>query len=309
MYDLIGDIHGCAQTLQALLEKLDYSHDGTCYRHPDRQVIFLGDFVDRGPFQRETIGIARAMTQHGAALAVMGNHEFNALAYHTPDPQDRNNYLRPHDDKNLKQHKHFLEAFANDDAGKTAALDWFRTLPLWLDLGNIRVIHACWHPGLMAKLGALLGPGNTLTEELLVRASRRQSDEFTAVETLLKGKEVPLPGNATFKDKDGHPRSCIRIRWWEENGNFRSANLSPAEESTIPEDEVPTEHFITYGRHEPPVFLGHYWLQGRPHRMADNVACLDYSVAKPGGQLVAYRWSGETTLTDDNFISVMRIED
>jgi hypothetical protein len=34
--------------------------------------------------------------------------------------------------------------------------------------------------------------------------------------------------------------------------------------------------------------------------MANNVACLDYSVAK-GGNLVAYRWSGEKELTEKNF--------
>lgn len=31
---------------------------------------------------------------------------------------------------------------------------------------------------------------------------------------------------------------------------------------------------------------------GVPEPLAPNIACLDYSVAKPGGKLVAYRWSG-----------------
>jgi hypothetical protein len=104
MYDLIGDIHGCADTLRALLGELGYARDGDGYRHPSRTVIFLGDFIDRGPRQREAVTIARAMVQHGAALAVMGNHEFNALAYHAPDPQRPGDYLRPHTDKNRQQH-------------------------------------------------------------------------------------------------------------------------------------------------------------------------------------------------------------
>jgi hypothetical protein len=42
-----------------------------------------------------------------------------------------------------------------------------------------------------------------------------------------------------------------------------------------------------------PVFIGHSWLSAqRPALLADNVACLDYSVAK-GGFLCAYRWDGE----------------
>ena len=48
MYDIIGDIHGHADELEKLLEKLDYSWTDGCYRHSNRKVIFLGDFIDRG---------------------------------------------------------------------------------------------------------------------------------------------------------------------------------------------------------------------------------------------------------------------
>ncbi|MDP3367473.1 MAG: serine/threonine protein phosphatase, partial [Pseudomonas sp.] len=40
-YDLIGDIHGCAQTLERLLERLGYSRQGGVWCHPTRMVIFL----------------------------------------------------------------------------------------------------------------------------------------------------------------------------------------------------------------------------------------------------------------------------
>jgi calcineurin-like phosphoesterase family protein len=83
---------------------LGYADDGDRYWHPSRTVIFLGDFIDRGPRQREAVNIARAMVRRGTALAVMGNHEFNALAYHAPDPQRPGEYLRPHTDKNRQQH-------------------------------------------------------------------------------------------------------------------------------------------------------------------------------------------------------------
>ena len=78
MYDLIGDIHGHAAELRQLLEKLGYSQHGGIYLHPDRKVIFLGDFIDRGPQIREALGIVRVMVESGSALAVMGNHELNA---------------------------------------------------------------------------------------------------------------------------------------------------------------------------------------------------------------------------------------
>ena len=98
MYDLIGDIHGHADTLQQLLAKLGYAKHKGVYRHPDRQAIFLGDFIDRGPKIRETLEIVRPMIDSGAALAVMGNPELNALAFHTPDPEKPGSHLRPHNE-------------------------------------------------------------------------------------------------------------------------------------------------------------------------------------------------------------------
>ena len=49
MYDLIGDIHGCATALKALLTTMGYRERDGVWQHPTRQVIFLGDFIDRGP--------------------------------------------------------------------------------------------------------------------------------------------------------------------------------------------------------------------------------------------------------------------
>ncbi len=58
-----------------------------------------------------------------------------------------------------------------------------------------------------------------------------------------------------------------------------------------------------YGAGEKPVFLGHYWLKGKPAILKSNVFCLDYSVAK-GGYLTAYRWYGEQVLSDSKLIWV-----
>jgi hypothetical protein len=49
-----------------------------------------------------------------------------------------------------------------------------------------------------------------------------------------------------------------------------------------------------------PIFYGHYWLKGLPILQAENICCLDYSVAK-GGRLVAYRWDGEKTLDESKY--------
>ncbi len=60
---------------------------------------------------------------------------------------------------------------------------------------------------------------------------------------------------------------------------------------------------MLYRPHDPLLFVGHYWQQGRPQPIRPNLACLDYSAVKYG-KLVAYRWSGERQLERDHFVWV-----
>ncbi|MCP5093483.1 MAG: metallophosphoesterase, partial [Gammaproteobacteria bacterium] len=245
----------------------------------------------------------------GAALSVMGNHEFNAIAWFTEDPDEPGTYLRPHSDKNRKQHKHFLAAYDGSD-DYADLIGWFRSLPLWLDQDGLRVVHACWDDKLMNVLSKRYpGINGYLDDDLLVAASRKGSMDYRAVETLLKGKEIKLPRGQHFLDKDKNPRHEIRVRWWDAEANtYRRAFLGPdAALSHIPEDPIDVEHLIQYGSDEPPVFVGHYWLDAEPDLLAPNVACLDYSVAASrGGKLVAYRWDGERVLDKRDYVYVVR---
>jgi Calcineurin-like phosphoesterase len=308
-YDLIGDIHGCCDSLAALLKRLGYREQDGRYRHPERQVIFLGDFIDRGPLQREVVTLVRNMVEAGSALAVMGNHEFNAIAWHTPDPET-GNYLRPHTDKNRKQHQAFLDAFYSDPDGLAETVAWFKSLPLWLDLGELKVVHACWDKGRIERLREESGGSHCLNDRLLVEASRLGTWQFDTVEVLLKGKEIPLRAGSSFRDKDGNERHHIRVRWWDRGATtYRAAFMGPESARThIPDDEVHGDHLVEYAHDAPPVFLGHYWMEGAPAPLAPNIACLDYSVAKPGGKLVAYRWDGEQALDANQFVWVERRE-
>ena len=80
-HDLVGDIHGHADALHRLLHELDYAEVEGIFQHPERQMIFVGDFIDLGLQQREVLRIARSMCEAGAARAVMGNHDFNASGW------------------------------------------------------------------------------------------------------------------------------------------------------------------------------------------------------------------------------------
>jgi hypothetical protein len=305
MYDLIGDIHGHADELVELLEKLGYDRRRGHFAHSSRQAVFVGDFIDRGPQIREALAIVRSMVDAGAAQAVMGNHEFNALCFHTPDPERPGSFLRLHDEKNLGQHQATLRQVPA--AELQDYLEWFRALPMWLQLDGVRVVHACWDSAQIDLLRHGLDQHGGVTAGFLGEASRKGSRLYEAAEEVLKGKELKLPAGVTYLDKYGHPRDAMRIRWFASPVGQTYASYALTSDEGIPSTDVPAElasEFEPYTGDCPPVFFGHYWLRAaRPTRLAPNVACVDYSVAK-GGMLVAYRWDGEAELSDEKFVKV-----
>ncbi|MBE89257.1 MAG: hypothetical protein CMM76_07420 [Rhodospirillaceae bacterium] len=304
-YDLIGDIHGQAAELEALLKKLGYRRAANSYRHENRKVIFVGDFVDRGPHQRRVIDLVRSMIKSGDALAVMGNHEYNAIAYHTT--RAGGGFLRERSTKNTNQHQAFLEEYEGDPSAWADVIDWFKSLPLWLDLEGIRIIHACWEKASIDRVLEFQNGSNLLGEKLLHASGDPTTWQYKAVDTLLKGKEIRLPNGGYFHDKDGNKRNYIRVRWWDKANTYRETYMGPeSARAHIPDDPIFGDQMIEYGHTEKPVFLGHYWLEGVPEPLAANIACLDYSVAKFGGKLVAYRWDGEAILNAAKFVSLKR---
>jgi polynucleotide kinase-phosphatase len=89
-FDIIGDVHGCADELEELLENLGYEQVSlaalgngwgeVAYRHPaGRKAVFVGDLVDRGPRILDSVRIVRNMVAHGGALCVPGNHDMKLL--------------------------------------------------------------------------------------------------------------------------------------------------------------------------------------------------------------------------------------
>lgn len=307
-YDLIGDIHGNASALKELLYRLGYRKSGLSWTSPrDRKIVFVGDFIDRGKDQVEAIRIARELIESDRAMAVMGNHELNSIAWYYGH--------RPDTPKNRKQHQAFLNQIDDRSPSHTKAIEWFLTLPLWLDLPEIRIVHACWDPQSLETLGQIL-EGATLDLDQIELAAKgtsnafdangqkgEENELFSAVETLLKGIEVALPEPHTFLDKDGHERRHVRLRWWlEPPASYREASMTkldpdePAFEKPIPNGVLPSYDNMK------PLFLGHYWQTGVPKPLSRKIACVDYSAGK-GGPLVAYCWRGEEDLHDDAFVT------
>lgn len=294
--DVIGDVHGQFDKLVELLTHMGYRETGGTWRHASRTAIFVGDLIDRGPKQLATIDLVRGMVEAGSARCVMGNHEFNAIAWATPDPEHPGKFLRDHHKPgNREQHAAFLEE-VECTPHQMEITDWFKTLPLWLDLGGLRVVHACWHQPSMDRLQPVMGPGQTLTDDLILSGSRKGQWEYKAIETICKGPEVELPEGFSFKDKDGKKRNEVRVKWWQDDlSTYRKAAQGPREEvAKIPDIPMPPE-WVGHPYIGPPVLFGHYWFTGRPEVISSRFACLDYSAARDG-PLVAYRWDGEDEL-------------
>lgn len=301
-YDIIGDIHGQAIKLVALLKKMGYREHAGTWRHPSRTALFVGDFIDRGPGQIETLKIVRRMVTEGVAQAVMGNHEFNAIAWYLPDPDAPGMYLRPRDKKNYNQHAAYLGEVGCDSALHKEWVAWFLTLPLWLDLPPLRVIHACWHSGYMVELAPYLVHGNKLNADIVEMGSRVGSMPFRTIEGLIKGLEVALPDDHFFIDHDHHRRTSVRTRWWDADARtFRQAALiDKADREKLPDTQIPDWARIGYAN-DKPVFFGHYWHTGPAQVLTPHIACVDYSAGN-GGPLVAYCWQGEAELDARNFV-------
>tara|TARA_R110002049_G_scaffold285698_4_gene467035 strand:- start:184182 stop:185120 length:939 start_codon:yes stop_codon:yes gene_type:complete len=299
-YDIIGDIHGHADELKRLLTSLGYQRSGKGYRHTDRKVAFVGDFVDRGPAIGEVVKFVRAMADAGDALAVMGNHEYNAIAFHTSRPGKRDEWFRPHSDKNLKQHQATLDQFSPGELAD--AIAWFRTLPVAIEIDGIRVAHASWQTRDIDCINDALADAGRFTSDFLTMSEDAGSDLNNAIENVLKGPELQMPSGHSIVDKAGHRRDSVRIKWYED-GTGRTYRQHHLGSDEVPNVEIVTDDLATvdiYPRDAVPVFVGHYWLTGTPTPLAANVACTDYSVAK-GGKLVAYRWDGELELSADKF--------
>ena len=81
-FDIIGDIHGCCDELELLLDKLGYVKTDGIYAHPDgRKAAFLGDFCDRGNRNADVLRLVMDMVKAGNAIAVPGNHDVKLLKY------------------------------------------------------------------------------------------------------------------------------------------------------------------------------------------------------------------------------------
>jgi hypothetical protein len=306
MYDVIGDVHGQGGKLRALLGAMGYrERHGTWRAPPGRQAVFVGDLIDRGPEQLAVLEIVRRMVEAGQARVVLGNHEFNAIGFLERSPKSGKHY-RPRSDRNRAQHARFLAEVGEDSALHREWVDWFKTLPLALDLQGIRVVHGWWDSASVEALERVrpAHDDSPMSAAFLEACHDEASPLKLARKRLTCGVEWDLPEGSTIVSKEGqhHPEARIAV-WRHWTDRLREVALVPQGSlESVPDIAIPEELRMPPVEGAP-IMFGHHWFSGPVRLETPKVACLDWSAAKDG-PLVAYRWDGEAQLKHDRLIAV-----
>ena len=304
-YDLIGDVHGCAHSLESLLKEMGYQHRQGCYRHAHRKVIFVGDIVDRGPRIREALHIVKDMVDQKQAEIVLGNHEYNAMCYCTEGREGSGHqYLREHNARHHRLIRETLEQFENYPQEWKSFLAWFHEIPLFIEKDLFRVVHACWDESAILRFKAL-SPSHCIDVDMLHESIESDSFAGGVIDKLTRGTALELPNGETILGKDGLARHMFRTKFWSHEPQtyddvvFQPDPL-PLELAKRTLTAIERQKLLHYGPSELPVFVGHYWMSSDPAPIIENIACLDYSAVKYG-RLVAYRMDGEQCLSQEKF--------
>ncbi len=227
-FDIIGDVHGELPALQALGRQLGYRVDRD-WTHPDgRFLIFLGDLVDRGAHSLEVAELVQGLVKERRAVCIMGNHEYNLVAYHLKVP----GYEQP-----KRSNAPTIREIEAAPRRWEVVLNFFRDLPIGIELPDLRIIHACWNQRSLALTKDLLEvPRTDVSSDAeamdWVQGHVRVRSPFAAAglvaelpgdtvdpngdaphEVLMKGFEVAAP---PFLDNDGKLRERIRAVWWND---------------------------------------------------------------------------------------------
>jgi hypothetical protein len=291
---IIGDIHGEIDALERLLARLGHGPG----QRADRKLVFVGDFIDRGPDSVAVVQRVADLVDQGQAVAVAGNHELNVLLGH--EKEGNGWYLGHRDHAQVEG----LPAFPFPSRSATASEREFvrtflETLPLVREREDLRVVHAAWRPGALdslpdsGDLAALSDAAEAAARQRLASIkplADREREEFARlkdlntkptrylanvahedrelqsgnpVKLITSGSEVPIKPDEEPLFQGGKWRFVRRHSWW----------LEPVDRHTV---------------------VGHYWrrradpIPGKDDRWkgipafawSGQVFCVDYSVGK-----------------------------
>ena len=183
-FDIIGDVHGCAEELRDLLRALGYAVEGegaavSVTPPAGRRLVFVGDLVDRGPATPEVLRIVMAAAATGNAYVVQGNHDRKLARWMAGRQVKTDHGLQESIDQLSSEPPGFV-------AEARAFLDGLRS-HYWLDGGRLAVAHA----GLKEEM---VGRGSPAVRDFaLFGETSGETDEF--------GMPVRLDWAAAYRGK------------------------------------------------------------------------------------------------------------
>jgi bis(5'-nucleosyl)-tetraphosphatase (symmetrical) len=193
----IGDVQGCSNTLQRLLERIRFEPA------VDR-VWFTGDLVNRGP---DSVGVLRLIKSFGeSAIAVLGNHDLHLLALACGAA-------------NKKERDTLDDVLAAPDADTLLA--WLRTRPLLHH--DSAISYTLIHAGLLPQWN--LAQTQTYARAVEANVARNDANFFRA-----------LYGNlpARWDDELAEParsrvivNALTRLRYCDADGNMDLQQKGP----------------------------------------------------------------------------------
>ncbi len=306
MYDIIGDVHGYASLLKKMLVQMGYKKTESGYYHPSRKAVFVGDFVNRGPEIRKTLRIVRRMVENENALAILGNHEISSIIYYLKE-KDGSPLIKSPGKNFLSLYKTINQFSAFSDEWKSHN-DWMINLPLYLDLNEIRIVHACWSEPAIELFNDVESKGKSRKSVFRKAYKKAKSPIGKSVSTLTKGIDFRMPGDLKIINNKGVSPRLFRMRWWEDPTGKTFEEMSFESKFALPQYEIPKQIIPAinpYPEDAPIVFFGHYCRYNGPLIVKPNLCCVDSCVAGTK-VLTAYRWSGEKVLDENNLLQVRK---
>ncbi|MBM7068979.1 serine/threonine protein phosphatase [Actibacterium sp. 188UL27-1] len=151
---IIGDIHGCLRALEALLSKIDTHRQG---RPAD--LVFVGDYVDRGPDSAAVLNRLMALDNEPYVTCLMGNHDLMMLRFLQNPDQRAAGWIgaggqdtlfsfglttAPQGPNAAARHQMVAENLRKAMPPNLEA--WLAARPLWWQSGDVIVVHALTQP-------------------------------------------------------------------------------------------------------------------------------------------------------------------
>lgn len=301
-YDVIGELRASQTRLDALLEHLGYRRvGGGPWTHPGgRTAVFVGGVVGAGGRRGSCAAMVQAMVDAGSALMVLGPHELQVVLDAARRPRTR---------------ELALVGIATGSGGEAsvdaddALVAWLRTVPIWLDLPGLRVVHACWSEFDIAELRAGLDGNCLADDEALQACATPGSALHAAIRTVVHGPDVALPPHLDIRDAQGRAVRRARYRWWVDGPiTLRHRALLPAGSTAGPGpraaelDDTPiVEAMPVWFADESPVIVGQSGFPGSPPLRTPRLLSLDHTSEHPR-QTTAYRWSGEGSIDPSRLV-------